>query len=44
MSTAGTTIRLMAAAVWLLVLADVSHALGGGTAAFWWVVPARPFG
>jgi uncharacterized membrane protein len=40
MSTAGAITRLVAGALWLIVLAGVSHALGGGAAAFWWVVPA----
>src|SRR5713226_367329 len=40
MSIAGTTGRLTAGALWLLVLGAVAYAAGGATAAFWWVVPA----
>ena len=40
MSIAGTTSRLTAGALWLLVLGAVAYAAGGAAAAFWWVVPA----
>jgi uncharacterized membrane protein len=40
MSSAGVSTRLIAGAVWLLVLAVVAYNVGGASAAFWWFAPA----
>jgi uncharacterized membrane protein len=40
LSTPSVVTRLVAGGLWLLVLGAVVSLVGGGTGAFWWVVPA----
>jgi uncharacterized membrane protein len=40
MSSPGASARLVAGALWLLVLAVVAYNIGGASGAFWWFVPA----